>query len=148
MTIEELQRQVGQHVSTSDWFEVDQTRIDQFAVATEDHHDIHVDPEAARDMPFGQTIAHGFLTLSMLAPFYNTGFPKIDGRQYGLNYGFNRVRFLAPVKSGKRIRGHFTVLSLLEKQAGNYRINMEVTVEIEGEEKPAMIAEWVTFVVV
>lgn len=145
MTIDEFKALVGKHVSTSDWFEVDQARINSFADATEDHEPIHVDPVAAADLPFGQTIAHGFLTLSLIAAFYQNGFPRIDGRKYGLNYGLNRVRFLAPVLSGKRVRGHFKLLSLLEKQPGNYQFTMEVTVEIEGEEKPAMIAEWVTF---
>ena len=148
MTLDEFKGLVGKHVSTSDWYEVDQARIDKFADATEDHEPIHVDPQAAADLPFGQTIAHGFLTLSLLAPFYQSGFPKIDGRKYGLNYGLNRVRFLAPVLSGKRVRGHFKLLSLVEKQPGNHQFTMEVTVEIEGEDKPALIAEWVTFAAV
>lgn len=145
MTIDEFKALVDKHVATSDWVVVDQARINNFADATEDHEPIHVDPVAAAELPFGQTIAHGFLTLSLIAAFYQNAFPRIDGRKYGLNYGLNRVRFLAPVLSGKRVRGHFNLASLLEKQPGNYQFTLEVTVEIEGEDKPALIAEWVTF---
>ena len=148
MTIDEFKALVGKHVATSDWLEVDQSRIDMFADATGDHEPIHVDPVAAADLPYGQTIAHGFLTLSLIAAFYQNCFPRIDGRKYGLNYGLNRVRFLVPVLSGKRVRGHFNLLSLLEKQPGNYQFTIEVSVEIEGEDKPAMVAEWVTFAAV
>lgn len=148
MKIEEFKALVGEHVCTSDWLVVDQARIDRFADTTEDHEPIHVDVEAAKNLPFGQTIAHGFLSLSLLAAFYTSGYPKIDGRTYGLNYGLNRVRFLAPVKSGKRVRGHFRLLALVEKEPGNYQFTNEVTVEIEGEEKPALVAEWITFAAV
>lgn len=148
MKIEEFKARVGETVGTSDWHLVDQERIDRFAAATEDYEPIHVDPEAARDLPFGQTIAHGFLTLSLIAGFYMTGFPRIDGRKFGLNYGLNRVRFLAPVKSGKRVRGHFRLLDLAEREPGTYQFTSEVTVEIEGEEKPAAIAEWITLATV
>lgn len=145
MRIEEFEALVGKPIGTSDWIVVDQDRIDKFATATEDFEPIHVDPDAARKLPFGQTIAHGFLSLSLLAPFYNTGVPRIDGRTYGLNYGLNRVRFLAPVRSGKRVRGHFRLLALAQRGPGDYQFTMEVSVEIEGEEKPALIAEWITF---
>ena len=148
MKFAELQELVGQQVGSSEWELVDQKRIDQFADATGDHTKIHVDPVAAQDLPFGQTIGHGFLTLSLMASFYSTGFPPIDDRKYGLNYGLNRVRFLAPVLSGKRVRGHFKLLAMVEKEPGNHQMNIEVTVEIEGEEKPAMIAEWLTFAAV
>ena len=148
MTIDEFKALVGKHVCTSDWVVVDQDRINGFADATGDHEPIHVDPVAAADLPFGQTIAHGFLTLSLIAQFYQNAFPRIDDRKYGLNYGLNRVRFLAAVLSGKRVRGHFKLLSLVEKQPGNHQFTIEVTVEIEGEDKPAMIAEWVTFAAV
>lgn len=145
MRIEEFRARIGENIGTSDWIMVDQARIDSFADATEDHEPIHVDIEAARNLPFGQTIGHGFLSLSLLAPMYNSAYPPIDGRTYGLNYGLNRVRFLAPVRSGKRVRGHFKLLDLLEKAPGNYQFTHEVTVEIEGEDKPALIAEWITF---
>lgn len=144
--IEELKTRVGSRIGTSDWIEVGQGRIDMFAEATIDFEPIHVDPAAARELGFGGTIAHGFLTLSLLAPFYHTGYPKLDRRTYGLNYGLNKVRFLAPVKSGKRLRGHFTLLDLVEKQPHRYQLTSEVSVEIEGEEKPALVAEWLTFV--
>lgn len=146
MNIKELKANVGSRIGTSEWVEVGQDRIDAFADTTLDHEPIHVDPEAARDLGFGGTIAHGFLTLSLLAPFYKTGYPKIDRRSYGLNYGLNKVRFLAPVKCGKRVRGHFTLLELVEKAPNRYQLTSEVSVEIEGEEKPALIAEWLTFV--
>ena len=146
MDIEEFKGLVGSRIGTSDWVEVGQDRIDAFADTTLDHEPIHLDPQAARDLGFCQTIAHGFLSLSLLAPFYKTGYPKLDRRSYGLNYGFNKVRFLAPVKSGKRVRGHFTLLVMVEKQPNRYQLTSEVSVEIEGEEKPALVAEWLTFV--
>lgn len=142
MNVQDLQTKVGENLGTSDWYEMGQDRINQFADATEDHQYIHVDPEKAKDSPFGQTIAHGFLTMSMLAPFLERGFPKLDVKMM-VNYGFEKVRFLAPVKSGKRIRGHFKLVSLTEKRPGQWQATLEVTVEIEGEEKPALLAEWV-----
>jgi acyl dehydratase len=146
MDIEELKTRVGARIGASDWIEVGQDRIDSFADATLDHEPIHVDPSAARELGFGGTIAHGFLSLSLLAPFYHTGFPKIDRRSYGLNYGLNKVRFLAPVRSGKRVRGHFTLIDMVERQPNRYQLTSEVSVEIEGEDKPALVAEWLTFV--
>jgi acyl dehydratase len=148
MDIEDLKGMVGSRIGTSDWVEVGQDRIDAFADATIDHEPIHVDPVAARDLGFGGTIAHGFLSLSLLAPFYNSGYPKLDRRTMGLNYGLNRVRFLAPVRSGKRVRGHFTLIDLKEREPGTYQITSEVSVEIEGEDKPALVAEWITFVAI
>ena len=142
MNLQDLQAKVGEILGTSDWYEMGQDRINQFADATEDHQYIHVDPEKAKDSPFGQTIAHGFLTMAMLAPFLERGFPKLDVKMM-VNYGFEKVRFLAPVKSGKRIRGHFKLASLTEKRPGQWQATLEVTVEIEGEEKPALLAEWV-----
>ena len=142
MNLQDLQAKVGENLGTSDWYEMGQDRINQFADATEDHQYIHVDPEKAKNSPFGQTIAHGFLTMAMLAPFLEYGLPKIDAKMM-VNYGFEKVRFLAPVKSGKRIRGHFKLLSLTEKRPGQWQATLEATVEIEGEEKPALIAEWV-----
>lgn len=144
--IEQLQQSVGTRIGTSDWVEVGQDRIDMFADTTLDHEPIHVDPQAARALGFGQTIAHGFLSLSLLAPFYKSGFPRVDRRSYGLNYGLNKVRFLAPVKSGKRVRGHFTLLDVVEMRPNRYQLTSEVSVEIEGEEKPALVAEWLTLV--
>ncbi|MDG2002989.1 MAG: MaoC family dehydratase, partial [Novosphingobium sp.] len=106
MQIEDLQAKLGETIGSSDWFDIGQDRINRFADATDDHQFIHVDPEQAKDSPFGQTIAHGFLTLSMLAPFLEKGFPRPE-LEMTVNYGFEKVRFIAPVKSGRRIRGHF-----------------------------------------
>jgi len=141
MTLEELQAKVGENIGTSDWFLIDQDRIDRFAETTDDHQFIHVDPEAAKATQFGQTIAHGFLTLSMLAPLISA-LDKPEVRM-SVNYGFNKMRFLAPVKSGKRIRGHFKLLELAEKRPGQWQQTVEATVEIEGEDKPALMAEWI-----
>ena len=142
MQLADLKAQTGESIGTSGWFLLDQERIDHFADTTEDHQFIHVDPEAARATPFGGTIAHGFLTLSMLAAMMNSGIAKPDV-QMSVNYGFNKVRFLSPVKSGQRIRGHFKLLELVEKRPGQWQETVEVTVEIEGEDKPALLAEWI-----
>ncbi len=143
MKIEELQARVGEAIGTSDWFDVAQDRIDRFADATEDHQYIHVDPEAAKDSPFGQTIAHGFLTLSLLAPSLDTGLPEIEGVSMTVNYGFDKVRFIAPVKSGSRVRAQYTLDGLEEKRPGQWQLNLGISVEIEGEDKPALIAQWI-----
>ena len=140
MKLEDMLAKVGESVGTSDWILVDQARIDAFADTTEDHQFIHVNPEAAKATPFGQTIAHGFLTVSLLAPMMED-LDKPDV-QMSVNYGFNKLRFLTPVKSGRRIRGHFKLLELIEKRPGQWLQTVEVTVEIEGEDKPALIAEW------
>ncbi len=142
MKLEELQGKVGEIIGTSGWFEMDQGRIDHFADTTEDHQFIHVDPEAAAASPFGQTIAHGFLTLSMLSAMMETGVEKPDVKM-SVNYGFNKVRFLSPVKSGKRIRGSFKLTELTEKRPGQWQQTVEAAVEIEGENKPALLAEWI-----
>jgi acyl dehydratase len=141
MKLEDLQAKVGEVIGTSDWYLIDQGRIDRFADTTEDHQFIHVDPEAARDTPFGQTIAHGFLTLSMLAAMMS----KLEkpAVKMSVNYGFDKVRFLSPVKSGKRIRGHFKLTELVEKRPGQWQQTVQATVEIEGEDKPALIADWI-----
>jgi acyl dehydratase len=141
MKLEDMAAQVGEVIGTSDWYLIDQARIDKFADTTEDHQFIHVDPEAAKATPFGQTIAHGFLTASMLAPMMS-GLDKPEV-QMSVNYGFNKVRFLSPVKSGKRIRGHFKLIELVEKRPGQWQQTVEATIEIEGEDKPALLAEWI-----
>ena len=148
MKFEELRGLVGKDVGTSPWYTIGQDRIDQFANTTEDRQFIHVDPEQARATPFGQTIAHGFLTLSMLAPLSAEVLPRIDNVTFGLNYGFNTVRFLNPVKSGQRIRGRFALLSLEEKKPRQWLQTFSVTVEIEGEESPALVAEWLILALV
>ena len=133
---------VGKEVGVSGWLTVDQARIDAFAEATEDHQFIHVDPAAAAAAGFGGTIAHGFLSLSLLSRMAAEAMLLPDSLKMALNYGFDRVRFLAPVKSGKRVRGRFVLDSVTEKAPGQILLRHTVTVEIEGEEKPALTAEW------
>ena len=142
MTFEELQQKVGEVIGVSDWFVMGQDRINLFADATEDHQFIHVDPERASQTPFGQTIAHGFLSLSMLAVFVETAMPSLPS-DMTVNYGLDKVRFLAPVKSDKRIRGHITLGDLTEKRPGQWQVTLAVSVEIEGEDKPALVADWI-----
>ena len=142
MTLEDLQARIGENIGTSAWFTLGQDRINAFADCTEDHQFIHVNPELAKASPFGTTIAHGFLSLSMLAPMMANALEKV-AVQMTVNYGFDKVRFLAPVKSGKRVRGHFKLLELAEKRPGQWQQKLEVTVEIEDEAKTALLAEWV-----
>ncbi|MFN6933983.1 MAG: MaoC family dehydratase [Tsuneonella sp.] len=145
MTPQDIQAKVGQTVGTSEWVEVTQEKINQFAEATGDHQFIHVNEEAAKMTPFGGTIAHGFLTLSLIPMLRaKSDCPRPDGVKMGVNYGGNKVRFLAPVRSGKRVRGHFKLLALEEKRPGQWQETMETTIEIEGENKPALIAEWMS----
>lgn len=148
MKPEALKDKLGEVVGISDWIRIDQMRINAFAGVTEDEQFIHVDQEAAARTPFGGTIAHGFLTLSMLSRMSMQALPPLDGVVMGINYGFDKVRFLQPVRAGKRIRGHFTLLSIEEKGAGRWLIRNEVNVEIEGEDKPALIAQWLGMQVV
>lgn len=138
---------VGQELGISDWITVDQTMINQFADATLDHQFIHVDPErAAAESPFGGTIAHGFLTLSLLSAMNFGTVPKIREQTMGINYGFDRVRFMSPVKSGARVRGHFTLSECRFRGAGMLMTSYDVSVEVEGEKKPALTANWITIV--
>ena len=126
----------------SGWLEIGQRRIDEFADATEDRQFIHVDAHAAAQTPFGGTIAHGFLSLSMLSRMAADVMIIPDGTRMAVNYGLDRVRFIAPVRSGKRIRGRFRLDSVDEKAPGQILMRHTVTVEIEGEERPALTAEW------
>lgn len=135
---------IGKQLKITDWFQVTQEQIDVFADCTLDRQFIHVDPEAAAKTPFGTTIAHGFLTLSMLSYFSESFNVLISGFYMGINKGFDKVRFLAPVKVGSNIRCHAKVLDITEKRPGQFDFKTEVTVEIEGEEKPALIAEWLS----
>jgi len=139
---EDLPATVGTDLGTSDWITIEQDRVNQFADVTEDHQFIHVNPDAAKQTPFGGTIAHGFLTLSLLAKFAEQGSITVEGVKMGVNYGFEKVRFLAPVRVGKKVRGHFKLKAAEEKRPGQHLLTYEVTVEIEGEEKPALIADW------
>jgi len=146
---QELAKRVGETIGTSEWIEITQERINQFAEATGDHQFIHIDEEKAKMTPFGGTIAHGFLTLSLLPVMTdNSDMPRIANPKMGVNYGGNKTRFLAPVRAGKKVRGHFKLLSLDEKRPGQWQQTLELTVEIEGEDKPALICEWIllTFV--
>lgn len=144
VTIQQLAARTGEE-RVSEWVEVTQDMIDKFADATGDHQFIHVDPARAAMTPFGGTIAHGFLTLSLMPLLASlTPQPAIEGVKMGVNYGGNKVRFLAPVRSGKRVRGRFRLLELVEKRPGQWQQTNEFTVEIEGETKPAMIAEWIS----
>lgn len=138
----ELQSLVGTEIGVSEWAVMDQDRINQFADVTEDHQFIHINEEAAKQTPFGGTIAHGFLTLSMLSKFSEGSGLVIEGVKMGVNYGFEKVRFLAPVPSGSKIRGRFNLKSADEKKPGQFLLTYEVSVEIEGQEKPALIADW------
>ena len=144
----EMQDRVGTE-TLSDWVEVTQAMIDTFADATGDHQFIHVDPVRAAQTPFGGTIAHGFLTLSLMPLLTSKAdMPRVEGAKMGVNYGGNKVRFLTPVPSGSRVRGRFRLLSFDEKRPGQYQQSVEFTVEIEGRDKPALIAEWISQVFV
>ena len=141
-SLDQIRGRIGEEVGVSGWFTVDQQRIDAFADATEDRQFIHTDPEAAARTPFGGTIAHGFLSLSLLSRMAAEATLLPDGLKMAVNYGFDRVRFIAPVKSGKRVRGRFTLDSIEEKAPGQILMRHKATVEIEGEDKPALTAEW------
>lgn len=139
-----MKESVGADMGTSDWFLIDQGRINAFADCTDDHQFIHVDPERAASTRFGSTIAHGFLSLSMLSYFAESVGCVFENMVMGINYGFDKVRFLAPVKVNKRIRAHARLLDVQEKKPGHFLIQQEVTIEIEGETTPALIAEWLS----
>ena len=141
-SLDEIRSKIGQPLGTSSWIEVGQHRIEQFADATDDHQFIHVDQELARQTPFGGTIAHGFLSLSLLSRMAADVMLVPDTAKMAVNYGLDRVRFMAPVKSGKRVRGHFALDSADEKAPGQLLLKHSVTVEIEGENKPALTAQW------
>ena len=143
VSTDQLVGYIGKEVGLTDWFEVDQERINNFAEATGDFQYIHVDEERAAETPFGATIAHGFLTLSLLSKLSSmSGGIKLENSVMGINYGLNKVRFLNPVKVNSKIRARFELISAEEKRPKHYLLKHNVTVEIEGEEKPALIAEW------
>ena len=139
----DLEALLGKEVGLSRWFLMDQERIGLFADVTEDQQFIHVDSERAKATPFGGTIAHGFLTLSMLSAMAEEAVPLVEGLIHSVNYGFDRVRFISPVSAGKRIRGRFELIAI-NVGAGEITQTMKVTIEIENSEKPALVAEWVT----
>ena len=145
ITVDAMKARIGTEM-VSDWVEVTQAMIDKFADATGDHQFIHIDPVAAAETPFGGTIAHGFLTLSLM-PLLSSkvaDLPRLEGATMGVNYGGNTVRFLTPVPSGSRVRGRFRLLAFDEKRPGQFQQTNAFTVEIEGAAKPAMIAEWIS----
>lgn len=149
ISVQEMQGRIGSE-TVSDWVEVSQAMIDRFAEATGDHQFIHVGPVAAAATPFGGTIAHGFLTLSLMPLLASKvpDAPQLAGARMGVNYGGNKVRFLTPVRSGSRVRGRFRLLAFDEKRPGQYEQTTAFTVEIEGADKPALIAEWLSQVFV
>lgn len=143
---EKFQAALGTEEGTGDWFEVTQELVDQFADVTRDHQFIHVDPEAAAATPFGGTIAHGFLTLSMLTHLTGSipqDMSRLAGIVMGVNYGFDRVRFVSPVRTGKRVRARSTLKSV-EQKGDSINVTKTITVEIEDEDRPALVADWVT----
>jgi acyl dehydratase len=142
----DMKAHVGKEIGVSDWVTIDQARIDKFADATDDHQWIHVDVERAKkEMPGGKTIAHGYLTLSLL-PKLNQGIFKVTKRKRGVNYGSNKVRFTAPVPAGSRVRGHLTLKGIEDLGNGCSRLTMEASVEVEGSERPALVAETLSLV--
>ncbi len=138
----DVQALVGREIGCSDWLTVDQTRIDLFAQATGDHQWIHTDPVRAAACPFGATVAHGFLTLSLVPVLFESAF-AIDDVRMGVNYGLNRVRFMAPVRVGSRLRGHFKLLAF-DGLEGGAQLVTEATLELQGSAKPACVAESVS----
>jgi acyl dehydratase len=147
-TVEVLKSRIGQEIGMSAWHRLNQERIDAFANVTEDRQFIHVDPErASAEAPFGGTIAHGFLTLSMLAVMGQEALPRIEGRAMGINYGFDRVRFLAPVPAGARVRGRFVLADVTMRSPREVLLRYDVSVEVENQSKPALVAEWLTMTV-
>ena len=143
MAREELFQLVGEELGTSDWFKIDQSRINKFADVTEDHQFIHVDPVRAADSPFGTTIAHGMLTLSLVVHLCENFVPSIDGVHMVVNYGFDRVRFANPVKVDGRVRA-VVILKDSKDRSGLILVKAKITIEIENESKPALVAEWLT----
>ncbi len=149
VSVAEMQARLGTE-AVSDWLTVDQAMIDAFAEATGDRQFIHVDPVAAAATPFGGTIAHGFLTLSLMPRLAaaTPDLPRIDGAAMSINYGSDKVRFLSPVRSGARVRGRFATLAFREKKPRHFHHLIGFTVEIEGQDTPALVAEWITLIVV
>lgn len=148
MTQDELYADIGTELGPSDWFRIDQSRIDDFARVTEDHQFVHVDPVRAAAAPFGSTIAHGLLTLSLIVHLCRNFVPKIDGTTLLLNYGFDKVRFVAPVRVDSRVRARARLADVSERRPGQLLVRLDVEIEIDGEAKPALAAEWLSLHVV
>ncbi len=148
LSVDQLNDYIGEEVGISEWLLVDQERINQFAEATGDHQYIHVDSERAAQTPFGSTIAHGFLTMSLMVLMGYEGSTKLKNSVMGINYGFDKLRFINPVKVNSKIRGRFRLISAEEKNSNQWLLKHNITVEIAGEEKPALVAEWLGMTVV
>ncbi len=144
VSLEAYQKMVGQEIGVSSWHLVDQKRIDAYADVIEDHQFIHVDPARAKaETSFGTTIAHGFLTMSLMSIMSYEVMPVISGTTMGVNYGFEKLRFISPVRSGSRVRGRFTLTEAKLRKPKELQSVTHVTVEIEGEKKPALVADWI-----
>ena len=148
LNVDQLNDYIGKEVGISEWLLVDQERINQFADATGDHQYIHVDSDRAARTPFGTTIAHGFLTMSLMVLMGYEGSTKLENSVMGINYGFDKLRFINPVKVNSKIRGRFQLISAEEKKPNQWLLKHNITVEIAGEEKPALVAEWLGMTVV
>ena len=144
MSWEALAARVGTEIGVSDWITVTQPMVDTFAQVTGDEYFLHVDPQRAAALPFGGTIAHGFLTLSLLAKMGYQACPYVEGARFPLNYGFDRVRFVAPVPVGRRVRGHFVLHNAEIVSSSQRQLTYDVSVEVEGGSRPALVAEWLT----
>lgn len=142
LTISDLRAKIGAELGVSNWHLIDQSQVSAFADVTKDRQFIHVDPEKAKATPFGGTIAHGFLPLSLLSVMFEEVVGDIGGVGMMLNYGFEAVRFISPVRTGKKIRGRFQLQSCTERQPGQWKLELVASVEVEGEEKPALVARW------
>jgi acyl dehydratase len=143
----ELQARIGQEIGVSQWIAITQDMIDAFGRVTHDMQALHVDPAEAAKGPFGGTVAHGFLTMSLLAVMAYDAVPSVQGRKTGVNYGFDRLRFIAPVPSGSRVRGRFTLQEVTRRGENTVLMRVSVTVEIEGFAKPALVADWLNMAV-
>lgn len=146
ISIRDVTGLIGKEIGVSDWITVSQPVIDAFADATDDHQFIHTDPVRAAETPFGGTIAHGFLTLSLLSAMNYNCLPTVREQTMGINYGFDKLRFMTPVKSGARVRGRFTMADARFRGAGMLMVTYAVTVDIEGERKPALTTNWLTII--
>ena len=143
VSLEAYQNMVGKEVGVSSWHLVDQSRINDYADVIEDHQFIHIDPERAkRETPFGSTVAHGFLTMSLMSIMSYEVMPVIEGTTMGVNYGFDKLRFISPVRAGRRVRGHFVLTEAKLRKPTELQSRTNVTIEIEGEDKPAIVADW------
>ena len=144
ISLDAYQNMVGEEIGVSSWHLVDQKRIDHYADVIEDHQFIHVDPERAkRETSFGNTVAHGFLTMSLLSIMSYEVMPVIEGTTMGVNYGFDKLRFISPVRSGRRVRGRFVLAEAKLRKPTELQSRTNVTVEIEGEDRPALVADWI-----